>query len=48
VGDYPPGAAEALTPFHILRPQVIRERFEYDQVPGLAERSPSATCFLSY
>jgi hypothetical protein len=27
--------AEALEPFHILRPEVIRERFEYDEAPGL-------------
>ena len=27
--------AEALEPFHILRPEVIRERFDYDEAPGL-------------
>jgi hypothetical protein len=27
--------AEALMPFHILRPEVVRERFDYDQAPGL-------------
>jgi hypothetical protein len=27
--------AEALAPFHILQPEVIRERFEYDEAPGL-------------
>jgi hypothetical protein len=26
---------EALTPFHILQPEVVRERFEYDAAPGL-------------
>ncbi|HSH40299.1 MAG TPA: DUF1802 family protein, partial [Chthoniobacterales bacterium] len=27
--------AEALEPFHILRPDVVRERFEYDRAPGI-------------
>jgi hypothetical protein len=27
--------AEALESFHILTPEVVRERFEYDQAPGL-------------
>ena len=27
--------AEALAPFHILRPDVIRERFDYDNAPGV-------------
>jgi hypothetical protein len=27
--------AEALEPWHILRPEVVRERFDYDQAPGL-------------
>jgi hypothetical protein len=27
--------AEALAPLHILRPEVIRERFDYDEAPGL-------------
>jgi hypothetical protein len=27
--------AEALEPLHILTPEVVRERFEYDQAPGL-------------
>src|SRR5947207_6831915 len=27
--------AEALQSFHILQPEVIRERFEYDRAPGL-------------
>src|SRR5205814_788704 len=27
--------AEALMPLHILQPEVIRERFDYDQAPGL-------------
>jgi hypothetical protein len=27
--------ASALAPLHILRPEVIRERFDYDQAPGL-------------
>jgi hypothetical protein len=27
--------AEALEPFHILEPDVVRERFEYDRAPGL-------------
>ncbi|MEP7015910.1 MAG: DUF1802 family protein [Verrucomicrobiota bacterium] len=27
--------AEALKPFHILQQNVVRERFEYDQAPGL-------------
>jgi hypothetical protein len=26
---------EALTPFHILQPEVVRERFEYDAAPGV-------------
>ena len=27
--------AEALEPLHILQPEVVRERFEYDRAPGL-------------
>lgn len=27
--------AQALEPFHILRPEVLRERFDYDRAPGL-------------
>jgi len=27
--------AQALEPFHVLRPEVVRERFEYDRAPGL-------------
>jgi hypothetical protein len=27
--------AEALTPLHILQHEVVRERFDYDEVPGL-------------
>jgi hypothetical protein len=27
--------AQALEPFHILRPEVMRERFDYDGAPGL-------------
>lgn len=27
--------AQALEPFHILRPEVVRERFDYDRSPGL-------------
>jgi hypothetical protein len=27
--------AEALEPFHILKPEVIRERFDYGEAPGL-------------
>jgi hypothetical protein len=27
--------AEALAPLHILQPEVIRERFDYDEAPGL-------------
>lgn len=27
--------AEALEPLHVLRPEVVRERFEYDDEPGL-------------
>jgi hypothetical protein len=27
--------AEALAPLHILQPAVVRERFEYDEAPGL-------------
>jgi hypothetical protein len=27
--------AEALAPFHILKPEVVRERFDYDQAPGI-------------
>jgi hypothetical protein len=27
--------AQALEPFHILRPEVVRERFDYDGAPGL-------------
>ena len=27
--------AEALEPLHILRPEVVRERFDYDEAPGL-------------
>ena len=27
--------AEALAPFHILKSEVIRERFDYDEAPGL-------------
>ena len=27
--------AEALIPLHILQPEVVRERFEYDEAPGL-------------
>jgi hypothetical protein len=27
--------AETLAPFHILQPEVVRERFEYDEAPGL-------------
>lgn len=27
--------AQALEPFHILRPEVVRERFDYDRAPGL-------------
>jgi hypothetical protein len=27
--------AAALEPLHILQPEVVRERFDYDQVPGL-------------
>jgi hypothetical protein len=27
--------AEALSPLHILKPEVIRERFDYDEAPGL-------------
>ena len=27
--------AAALEPLHILRPEVVRERFEYDEAPGL-------------
>lgn len=27
--------AQALEPFHVLREEVVRERFEYDDVPGL-------------
>ena len=27
--------AEALEPFHILQPDVVRERFEYDKAPGV-------------
>ena len=27
--------AEALAPFHILRPEVVRERFEYEDAPGV-------------
>jgi hypothetical protein len=27
--------AETLEPLHILTPEVVRERFEYDQAPGL-------------
>lgn len=27
--------AEALAPLHILQPEVVRERFAYDQAPGL-------------
>jgi hypothetical protein len=26
---------EALTPLHILQPEVVRERFEYDEAPGV-------------
>src|SRR5437867_762317 len=28
-------AVEALTPLHILRPEVVQERFEYDRAPGV-------------
>jgi hypothetical protein len=27
--------AEALAPLHILKPEVVRERFEYDEAPGI-------------
>src|SRR4051812_34815864 len=27
--------AEALEPLHILQPEVVRERFDYDEAPGL-------------
>ena len=27
--------AEALAPLHILKPEVVRERFDYDQAPGI-------------
>lgn len=27
--------AQALEPMHILRPEVVRERFDYDRAPGL-------------
>ena len=27
--------AEALAPLHIMQPEVVRERFEYDKAPGL-------------
>lgn len=27
--------AEALEPFHILKPEVVRERFQYDEAPGI-------------
>jgi hypothetical protein len=27
--------ARALEPFHVLRPEVLRERFDYDRAPGL-------------
>jgi hypothetical protein len=27
--------AEALGPFHILKPEVVRERFEYEDAPGV-------------
>jgi len=27
--------AEELAPFHVLQPEVVRERFEYDEAPGL-------------
>ncbi|MBA3273689.1 MAG: DUF1802 family protein [Chthoniobacterales bacterium] len=27
--------AEALTPFHVLKPEVVRERFEYDDARGV-------------
>src|SRR6266480_4101717 len=27
--------AEALAPLHVLQPDVVRERFEYDEAPGL-------------
>jgi len=27
--------AQALEPLHILKPEVVQERFEYDQAPGL-------------
>ena len=27
--------AEALAPFHIWKPEVVRERFDYDEAPGL-------------
>ena len=27
--------AEALAPFHILREEVVRERFEYEDAPGI-------------
>jgi hypothetical protein len=27
--------AQALEPFHILRPEVVRERFDYNRAPGL-------------
>jgi hypothetical protein len=27
--------AEALEPLHVLRPEVVRERFEYDRAPGI-------------
>jgi hypothetical protein len=27
--------AEALAPLHVLQPEVVRERFEYDEAPGL-------------
>ena len=28
-------AAEALEPLHVLRPEVVRERLEYDRAPGI-------------
>jgi hypothetical protein len=27
--------AEALEPLHVLRPEVVRERFDYEEVPGI-------------
>jgi hypothetical protein len=29
------GIAEALAPLHILQPEVVRDRFQYDEAPGL-------------